>query len=182
MDCSRPRAMPEGGASFLCRHGGSQTWRSSTGIPPNRPGRRSNGCAKPPLRLCERSRGDRTRSPSLLLTAKAKEDSPGNQCAGGHTAGSRPKRFEFCSRRHFARPFNATRSGSASATEEGFARAAEYPGSRESRFGARRRDRLQDQYVSVWHRSCSHLCRQGLSLFEVENVLSAGRLNHDQCL
>jgi hypothetical protein len=30
----------------------------------------------------------------LLLTAKAKEDSPGNQCAGGHTAGSRPKRFE----------------------------------------------------------------------------------------
>ena len=36
--------------------------------------------------------------------------------------------LRVCSRRHFARPFNAKRSGSASATEEGFARAAEYPG------------------------------------------------------
>lgn len=182
MDCSRPRAMPEGGASFLCRHGGSQTWHSSHGHPSKsaRPTeQRMCQAAAAPLRTVAR------RSDAFAFVAS---DGKGKGRFAGQSMRWRPhsrqqaEALRVCSRRHFARPFNATRSGSASATEEGFARAAEYPGSRESKFGARRRDRLQDQYVSVWHKSCSHLCRQGLSLFEVENVLSAGRLNHDQCL
>jgi hypothetical protein len=99
-----------------------------TGTPPNRPGRRSNGCAKPPLRPCKRSRGDRMRVPPFLLTAKAKERFAGQSMRWRPSSRQQAEARRVCSRRHFAQPFNATRSGSASATEEGFARGAEYPG------------------------------------------------------
>src|ERR1700722_1604792 len=91
------------------------------GIPPNRPGRQSNGCAKLALRLSKRSRVDWTRSPWLLLAAKAEEDWLGNQCAGGHAPGSLDDVGQVRCRRHFAPPYQTNRSGSASATEEGFA-------------------------------------------------------------
>ena len=46
MDCSRPRAMPEGGPVSFAGMADHKRGTSPTGIPPNRPGRRSNGCAK----------------------------------------------------------------------------------------------------------------------------------------
>jgi hypothetical protein len=98
------------------------------GDPSKSAGRRSNGCAKLALRLGNRSRGDWTRSPWLLLAAKAEEDSLGNQCAGGRAAGSLTTWVKCAAADILRLPIRRTGAGARPQPKKDSPGGAEYPG------------------------------------------------------